>query len=466
MMRWPLLAASLTVSPMEPRLLPVTMLGEAYKAIGNPDFLNNLEVMMNPELVDKIATAVAAKMATPPAIEKPTAEAAAKALETDALIEAVSVGVMMKLGEMPAIKAAGFLKPLPKSEGPFFNKLPKDMDNVKAFNLMLHFGEHRLSDAVKSLLVFDDGARGREVPDGVKAALNVTTAGQGGYLVPVEYSKEFIKSLAEQSYLRQAKASHMMFPEALTFKIPGLTFGAAAALTSEGAAFDQVEPTTSEITFQAYKYTRLSKASDELVDDSRFDLWTEVLSPDWVQAFAAAENTAFTTGTGSAQPQGVVTGAGTGKTTTSATAITADEIIDLFFSLNHLYREHPSAAFMMNDSIFQYISKLKDGEGRYLVNQDLARGFPATLLGKPIILNNSMASTVATTNKTILFGAFDYFKIADRSSKQDGKLSGTEIYVRRLNELYAASGQVGFRAFSRFDSHVLLAAAFKLLVQA
>jgi len=379
-------------------------------------------------------------------------------------VDEIVNAVMAKLGGMPAIKDAGFLSPTPKSEGPFFNKLPAGMDHVKAFDLMLHVGDWNLPPAIKSLLVWNSG-KGIDV-DGAKAAMNVGTGSQGGYLVPVEYSMEFIKSLAENSFLRAAGASQIKFPESLTFHLQGTTFGAAAALTSEAASYDEVEPTFTDTIFTAYKATRLAKASDELVDDSRFDLWTEVLQPDWMQAFAAFENTYFTTGSGSSQPQGVITGAGTGKTTASATIITADEVVDLFFSLNHMYRDRPTSAFMMNDAILQYISKLKDGQGRYLLGGDLSRGIPLTLLGKPIIINNSMASTVATGNKTILFGDFSYFKIADRSSKTNGQLMGTEIYVRRLNELYAATGQVGFRAFMRTDSHVMLAAAFKLLVQA
>ena len=475
-LRWPLLAASMTTTPAEPRLLPVEALGAAYKSVGVTDFnqlITDLEVKtMDQVTIDQIASAVAAKMSPPPAAvndegRRMNDEGAAKAAATPGLEEIVSAvtdGVINKLAEMPAIKEAGFLKPI--SRGPFINKTPHNMDEYKAFGLYLHYGEHRLQDSVKALLKFDSG-RGREVDDGVKVALNVGTTTQGGFLVPVDYSMELVRSLAELSHLRSARARQIKFPDALTFKVEGLTFSATAVLTSEAAAYDQVEPTIGETTFQAYKYTRLAKASDELIDDSRFDLWKEILQPDWAQAFAAAENTAFTTGTGSSQPQGVVTGAGTGKTTASATVITADEIKDQYYSLNHRYRESPACAFMMNDAIVQYIDKLKDGQGRYLIGGDLTKGMPLTLLGRPIIINNTMASSVATGNKTILFGDFSYYWIADRSSKgPDGKLAQTEIYVRRLNELYAATGQVGFRAYMRVDAHVMLAAAFKLLVQA
>lgn len=467
-LRWPILAASLTPTPAEPRLLPVELLGAAYKAVSG-DFqkqMSDLEVKTMDEMtITKIADLVAAKVAVPP-VQKDEVPAV-KDINTEALVAAVADGVLLRLREQPALKEAGFLLPKPKSEGPFVAKLPHNFNEVKAFDMYLHFGLERLSDPVKSLLKFDRGV-GREIEEeGVKAALNVTTGSQGGFLVPVEYSMELVKPLAELSHLRAARARQIKFPDTLSFKVEAQTFGAAAALTSEAAAFDEVEPTFADTTFTAYKATRLAKVSDELLEDSRFDIWSEILQPDWVQAFAAFENSYFTTGTGSSQPQGVVAGAGTGKTAASATAITADELKDLYYSLNHRYRESPSCAFMMNDAILQYIDKMKDGEGRYLVSGDLNRGEPKMLMGKPIIVNNSMASTIATTNKTILFGDFGYFWIADRSTKgADGRLNNTEIFVRRLNELYAANGQVGFRAYMRSDSHVMIAAAFKLLVQA
>jgi len=449
-LRWPLLAASLTTTPTEPRLLPVESLSEAYKSVGlNYQQIAEWEAKMDKETIDLIAEAVAAKIASPPAEEKPKGEEA-KGVTPDiqSLVEQASEAVMTRLAEMPALKAAGFAA---KGEGPFYNKTPHNMDNVKAFNLYLHFGE-KLQENVKSLLrpVYVD-ERGE-----VKAALNVGTVGQGGYLVPDEFAMELIKAKAERSHLRMAQARTITIPDIANFEYPTMTFGAAAALTAEAAAYDQVEPTFGAVVFVPYKYTRLVKASEEVVADSRFDIWSQVILPDWVQAFAAAENTAFTTGSGSSQPQGVVTGAGTGKTAASATAITADEIIDLFYSLNHEYRELPSCHFMMNDAIAQYVRKLKDGNGNYLWGGDLTQGQGETLLGKPVQINNSMASTVATTNKTMLFGAFDYFYIGDR----------TALVMRRLDELYSASGQIGFRGFMRFDSHVMLAAAFKLLVQA
>jgi HK97 family phage major capsid protein len=231
-----------------------------------------------------------------------------------------------------------------------------------------------------------------------------------------------------------------------------MTDSAAAVLTAEAASFDEKEPTFGEVTFVPYKYTKLVKASDETLNDSRIPIM-DIVGQDATQAFAAAENAAFTTGTGSSQPQGVVTGASAGVTAAATGAITADEVIGLYHSLADLYRMN--AVWMMNDATLKAIRVLKDTTNQYLWSPGLATGEPSTLLGRPVYINNSMA-TMATGVKSVLFGDMSYYWIAD--------FSGMEM--KRLNELYAANGQVGFTWYSRFDAHVMLSAAIKVITQA
>lgn len=288
----------------------------------------------------------------------------------------------------------------------------------------------------------------------VKAALNEGTAGQGGYLVPTKYSNELISSLKDASILRQAGARTISVDGTTAFKMAARNDTNAAVLTSEGAQFEELEPTFSEITFTPYKYTRLVKASDEVLADSRFDVVSQVILPDVSQAYAAAENAVFTSGTGSGQPQGIVAGASAGVTAASATAITADEILDLYHSLSYLYRQN--AVFLMNDATIKLVRKLKDSDGQYLWQPGMQAGQPDRLLGRPVYTLNSMA-TPAASAKTIVFADL-------RSSFIIADFAGLEM--KRLEELYAATGQVGFRWFKRFDSRVVLSSAAKVLTQA
>lgn len=298
---------------------------------------------------------------------------------------------------------------------------------VKAFDVYLHSGAGR--QAVKAL---EEG-----------------TPGEGGYLVPEQYYAELVAGLTDQSIIRAAGA-RVVAMTSDTMEVPTLTHQAAAVLTDEEAPYDETDPSFGHVTFTPYKATRLVKVSEELAADAAFDIWGQVLAPDFTQAFAAFENSYFTTGNGTTAPQGVITGAGVGVTSAAPTAIDPDEIIDLYHSLGYLYRQN--AIWMMNDATIKYIRKLIDGTGQYLWQPGMAEGQPDRLLGRPVITNNSMA-TIAATAKTILFADFRYYWIGQRA----------QMTVDRNPYLYMANGQVGFFARMRLDGHVMLAEAFKVL---
>jgi HK97 family phage major capsid protein len=291
----------------------------------------------------------------------------------------------------------------------------------------------------------------------LKAALNVTTAGEGGYLTPVLYYNDLIAALTKGSVLRQAGARVISLPGSESVKFPSLTNSTRAVKTAEAAAYNEVEPTVGEITFTPVKFTRLVKASKEILTDSRIDLVGQIIMPDVQNAFILAENADFTTGDGVGDPQGVVTGATAAVTAAAATAITADELMDLQYSLEYMYR--PRAKFMMHDSTVKAIRKLKTGIGgdnTYLWSPGLSANEPSTLLGSPVIVNNDMAQLAGVSAKTVVYGDFSYFWIAD--------FGGLEI--QPLMELYMGTGQVGWACDKRMDSRVMLATAFQLLTQA
>ena len=146
-------------------------------------------------------------------------------------------------------------------------------------------------------------------------------------------------------------------------------------------------------------------------------------------------------------------GAQTGVTAASSTAITADELIDLFYSLKSPYRR--KAVWVMNDSTFKAIRKLKDNQGQYLWQPSLTAGTPDTILNRPVYTSGFMP-TLATGNKTILFGDLGYYWVADREGRS----------FKRLNELYAPTGQVGFLTSQRVDGKLILPEAVKVLQQA
>lgn len=144
------------------------------------------------------------------------------------------------------------------------------------------------------------------------------------------------------------------------------------------------------------------------------------------------EEEAFFTGNGTGKPLGILAatgGAETGITAASATAVTADELIDLYYSLRSPYRRN--AVWTLNDSTVKAIRKLKDGNGQYLWQPGITAGAPDMILGRPVRTSTYMPE-IAAGAKTIAFGDFSYYWIADRQGRS----------FKRLNELFAATGHV------------------------
>lgn len=141
-----------------------------------------------------------------------------------------------------------------------------------------------------------------------------------------------------------------------------------------------------------------------------------------------------------------------GVTTAAATAITADELIDLYYSLKAPYRRN--AVWVLNDDTVKLIRKLKDGSGQYLWQPAIRDGEVNTILGRPYY-TSPFVPTVQAGAKTVIFGDISYYWIGDREG----------ITFRRLNELYAGNGQVGFLASKRLDGKTVLPEAIKILQQ-
>jgi len=191
--------------------------------------------------------------------------------------------------------------------------------------------------------------------------------------------------------------------------IPTMTAYSTAALTAEGSAISASEPTYSSITLNAYKYGFLAQASNELVTDAGFDLASH-LARQAGNAIGFAINNALTTGTGTVQPLGIATAAGTGVTggTGVSGAFTADNLIDLAYSVNGAVRRLPSAAFMANGQSIGAMRKLKDTAGNYLYQVGI--GYPDTFAGFRVVENPHVAA-IGTGAKSVLFGDLESYKV-------------------------------------------------------
>lgn len=210
-----------------------------------------------------------------------------------------------------------------------------------------------------------------------------------------------------------------------------------------------------KVTLSAYKLkTGWILVPFELLEDSEFNVGsfvTEAIAERNARGLA----TYLTTGTGSGQPQGVVTGSSAGITA-AATALTADNILDLIHSVNSAYRNSPSFRLMFNDQTLKTIRKFKDSNNNYIWQmQDIRTGQPGTVWGVPYTINDDMAD-IGANAKSVLAGDFSKYLVRNVGQPR----------LIRTQELFAGTDQIGFNYFSRIEGKVLNSAAIKRITHA
>jgi HK97 family phage major capsid protein len=286
----------------------------------------------------------------------------------------------------------------------------------------------------------------------VKNALRVGSDPDGGYLVPDEFERRLIEALEEENVFRQLAT--VISTASGDRKIPVVASKGEASWLEEGQAIPESGDTFGQVTIGAYKLGTLIKMSEELLNDSAFNLESYIVK-EFARRTGAREEEAFFAGDGTNKPTGILAatgGAQLGVTTAGAAAITLDEVLDLFYSLKAPYRKN--AVFVTNDSTVKVIRKLKDGNGQYLWQPSVKEATPDTILNRPLRTSAYMPA-IAAGAKTVLFGDFAYYWVADRQGRM----------FRRLNELFAVTGQVGFIATQRVDGKLILPEAVKVLQQ-
>lgn len=292
--------------------------------------------------------------------------------------------------------------------------------------------------------------RQKSVPHEVYNALKVGTETEGGYLVPDEYERTLIDKLQDQNIFRQL--AHVITTSSGDRKIPVVASKGTAAWIDEEAQYPESDDSFGQVSIGAYKLATAIKVSEELLNDSVFDV-AAYIAKEFARRIGAAEEDAFFTGNGTGKPMGILSatnGAELGTTTAKADALTFDEVMDLYYSLRAPYRRN--SAFLMNDSTVKALRKLKNGNGDYIWQPSVTAGTPDTILNRPVYTSTFMPA-IAADAKTILFGDLGYYWVADREGRS----------FKRLNELYATTGQVGFLASQRVDGRLILPEAVKVL---
>lgn len=278
----------------------------------------------------------------------------------------------------------------------------------------------------------------------LRNTMSVGTAAQGGYTVPTEVATSVADALkayggmrAVAEVFRTAQGNDINFPTS-----DGTT--ETGELIGENTTATGADPSFGVVTLKTYKFSsKIVAVPFELLQDSSIDM-EAFIKMRLVTRLGRVTNAYFTTGTGSSQPNGIVTASSAGKTGTTGqtTTVIFDDLIDLIHSVDPAYRALGRCKFMMNDASLKVIRKLKDSQGRPIFlpgYEGLAGPMADTLLGYPIQINQDVA-TMAANAKSILFGDFTFYKIRDAMDVQ---------MFRFDDSAYIKLGQIGFLAWMR-----------------
>ena len=278
--------------------------------------------------------------------------------------------------------------------------------------------------------------------------LKVGTDESGGYLVPEEMETDIVNGLEDENIVRKlatkVQTSGLHKINIAATKPAALWVEEGGQLTFGDGKFDQVS-------LDAHKLHVGIKVTEELLYDAAFNLG-KYITEEFTRALANAEEDAFLNGDGVNKPTGIFDSKKGGElgVTTKAQTITADELIDLVYSLDRPYRK--KAAFILNDATVAQIRKLKDVNGAYIWQPSLKDGEPDRLLGYPAY-TSAFAPKADKGKLAVAFGDFSYYKIGDRGNRS----------FQDLKELFAGNGMVGFLGKERVDGILVLREAVKLL---
>lgn len=299
----------------------------------------------------------------------------------------------------------------------------------------------------------------------IRNTMSTTTGSEGGFTVDSQVANTVLDALKSFGGMR-----------AVSTIVATSGVGAMSFPTSNGTAevgeiiAENQTATDADVTFgtialPVYKYSsKVVSVPFELLQDSSVDIEAFVRNR-LVERIGRITNQHFTTGTGSSQPNGIVTAATVGVTAANSdsqvTAVKYDSLVDLQHSVDPAYRALGRARWMFNDSTLKALRKIKDGSSRPIFvpgyDQGSPQGSPDTLLGAPIVINQDVPNMAASA-RSILFGDFSFYYVRD--------VMAVEMF-RFTDSAFTKKGQVGFLAWMRSGGNLIdVGGAVKVFVNA
>lgn len=308
--------------------------------------------------------------------------------------------------------------------------------------------ETRKAAAFRNFIINGDSSEYR--------ALANDTGTAGGYLhAPEEFIAKLLKGLDNRVFVRN---NATILPVQTSDSLGAPTLDADMSdptWTTEIANVDE------DLSMDFGKRNLTPQQLSKLVKVSMKLLRTAAISPETIVAdrlayrFAITQENAYLNGDGAGKPLGIFSASANGIPVSrdvsegnTATEITADGLISVKFALKAQYRG--KARWIFHRDALKSISKLKDNDGQYIWRPGLITTEPDTLLGLPIDESEYAPNTFTTGKYVGALCNWEYYWIAE--------LMGMEI--QRLNELYAATSQIGFIGRGYWDGAPVLAEAF------
>ena len=441
---WPIAEGSLTPTPAEPRNSAI-LLKSLYVSVADPNE-SRATADGNATVTETASTAnytITVTSAVPSAKEIEMAEnekggevVTAPKIEID--YELLAAKVAEKLDVPGAAKSAPAVI---RSEN------LGDPDPYRALANWARGGSAKGLGALGGKMVSENAIH---FGGNIKAALQ-EASGEGAELVPDDFFPQIVAKRDEAAIARRAGAKVIQTSRDV-LNVPAENASMAAfTVTAEEDAYTENEPTFTTAAITVYKFTKVIKVSEELLEDDATNL-DSFLIDGISRAWAATENDYTLTGTGSSQPQGVFVGGSVGYTFADTNSIAATEIPALYWSLGEAY--HNGASWVTKGAHAGSLQGLTGNNFQLVTTPympDQMQGdSPFPLWGKPVYLSDQV-DAMTTGLKPIIFGNWNFYALVERRG----------LTISRNPYLYQANGQVGIFCSVRFGGAVLQSEAFK-----
>lgn len=280
----------------------------------------------------------------------------------------------------------------------------------------------------------------------VRDTLKKETGSAGGYLVPDSFERHIMDTLGARNVLRQICR---VVQTTQDVNLPRVAGHGQAFWVPEGGTLPLSDDQFDRVTLGAYKLGTSEVISNELMEDSAFDM-EKLIAGSFAARIADAEEDAFLNGDGDGKPMGLLTQASVGAVSENAGEVTLDDILNLIHSVTIPYRKR--GILLMSEGTLITLQKTRTAYDQTVWKHTLGKAYPDKLFDSPIVISDAMPD-IAPGGTPVVFGDFNYFWIGDRGRH----------HFMRLNEVRARNDQVEFLLTKRVDAKLMLPDAIKTL---